>query len=397
MIQRMRRKVLVIDNDRVASDMIVKTLLPRGLDVSVAASPDRGFEKARELKPDLVFISLFLSDSNGLKISRHIHSEEELKDVPMIMLISYRGELDPKYTSAIGIVDVLVKPLKTEDIIAKTKKVLGEQSVTEGLAGDSGTFSEGETEVIPEEKGVIEVQGPISVSQQEDEPPHAAGLTGEHEQDEAKKEDRRAPEETGEFLKEEDEEEGPAPADKALNACEEGETPSAVTYGEEIFPAEEPRRFFSGRKIMALAAVLAVVLVLGTYSMKKIVSQTRKAAPANVVAEGGAKVTASPDVAVARPVVPAPGEVVPQSKAGAAPDGGYRFTVQVGAFGNEENAALLVDKMKKNGFDAFIEKDPSRPLYRVLVGRFGDPKQASRQARLLREEGLKPVVRTGQG
>src|SRR5512135_3093941 len=107
MTEKILRKVLVIDNDRVVSDMIVKTLLPRGLDVSVAASPDRGVEKDLEYKPDLIFISLFLPESNGFKISRRIHSDEELMKVPLMMLISYRGELDPKYTSSIGVVDVL--------------------------------------------------------------------------------------------------------------------------------------------------------------------------------------------------------------------------------------------------------------------------------------------------
>ncbi len=65
-----RGRVLVIDDDRVATDVIVKTLLDRGVDVSVVASPDRGIEKAAEDSPDLVFVSLFFPDSNGLKISK---------------------------------------------------------------------------------------------------------------------------------------------------------------------------------------------------------------------------------------------------------------------------------------------------------------------------------------
>jgi DNA-binding response OmpR family regulator len=398
-----RRKVLVIDNDRVASDMIVKTLLPRGLDVSVAASPDRGVEKAREYKPDLVFISLFFPDSNGLKISRRIHSEEGLKKVPLMMLISYRGELDPKYTSTIGIVDVLVKPLMPEDIIAKTKKVLGEQALTEKPAEEPGIFSEAGRDAVPlEEEGALRVEGHLSVSLPEEESPRVQALPQEHELDEAAKESNQALDETEEFLKEEADEEGQTPADKAATEFSEAGPPAApIASEEEVLPGEGPRRFFSGRKLIVFAAVFAaVVLGLGTYGLKKIVSRTQKAAPAKVAVAGREKKAAVPDAAVDRPAVPAAGrrsEGVLQKQAGTEAGVQYRFTVQVGAFGSEKNAVTLVEIMKKKGFDAFVEKDPSKPLYRVLIGRFGNPKQASQQAKMLREEGLKAVVRPGKG
>jgi CheY-like chemotaxis protein len=403
MTEKVQRKVLIIDNDRIASDMIVKTLLPRGLDVSVAANPDRGFEKALELKPDLVFISLFFSDYNGLKISRRIHSEEDLKKVPMIMLISYRGELDPRYTSSIGIVDVLVKPLKPEDIVAKTKKVLGEEAVTEEITGDDAISAKGEEKVIPAgEEGAVDIRTAVSVSLPEGGTLQPADLPQDHGRNEAKKESLQTLDGTEEFLRGESEEGRRRPEEIRLHPATKGEEQSALVdaYGDEILPSEEPRQFISGRKVLAFTAVLAVVLlVIGAYGLKKIVLRTQKVAPAKVAADGGEKKAAALGAA-ARHEVPAtnePTKVVPEGKAAAASGKEYGFTVQVGAFGSEKNAALLVEKMKEKGFDAFIEKDPLKPLYRVLVGRFGDQKRASQEAKLLREEGLRPVVRTGRG
>ncbi|MDA8105347.1 MAG: SPOR domain-containing protein [Nitrospiraceae bacterium] len=406
MTDKIRKKVLVIDNDRVASDMIVKTLLPRGLDVSVAASPGRGVEKAREYKPDLIFISLFLPESNGFKISRRIHSDEELMKVPLMMLISYRGELDPKYTSSIGVVDVLVKPLKSEDIISKIEKVLGKQTFTEEPAGGHGIFFEGEKkEAIPlEEEGVLDTEVPLPVSPPEEETLHAADQPQKHDLSESKKEEY-ARDETEEFLKGEAEEEGQALADKEATeqAGKESEAAFAAPFAseEELFAVEKPRKFTSGKKIIVLAAVFAVLAVgLGTYGLKKIESRSEKAAPVKAAVAGRKKKAAAPDVAAARPVIPVPearGEVTPQKEAVPATGEQYRFSVQIGAFGSEKHAGSLVEKMKGKGFDAFIEKDPTKPLYRVLVGRFGDPTQASRQAKMLRDEGLKAVVRPGKG
>jgi len=406
MIEKMQRRVLVIDNDRIASDMIVKTLLPRGLDVSVVASPDRGVEKALEYKPDLVFISLFLPESNGFKISRRIHSTEELMNVPLMMLISYRGELDPKYTSSIGVVDVLVKPLKPEDIISKIEKVLGKQAFTEGPAVEPGIFIQEEMkEAIPlEEEGVLKAEAPLPAFPPEEETLHAADQPQKHDLSEAKKEEH-ALDETEEFLKGEAEEEGQALADKAATeqAWEEGEAAFAAPFAseEDLLPVEEPRKFFSGKKIIIFAVVFAVLaLGLGTYGLKKIVSRAEKAALVKAAAAGRQKKAVAPNVVAARPAIPAPegpGEGAAQREAVPSVGEQYRFSVQIGAFGSEEHAVSLVEIMKGKGFDAFIEKDPAKPLYRVLVGRFGDPTQASRQAKMLREEGLKAVVRPGKG
>ncbi len=404
MTEKMQRKVLVIDNDRIASDMIVKTLLPRGLDVSVAASPDRGVEKALEYKPDLVFISLFLPESNGFKISRRIHSEEELMKVPLMMLISYRGELDPKYTSSIGVVDVLVKPLKAEDIIAKTEKVLGKEAVGE-VAGAAAPHEE-ETETTPAERAAPPQVEKLPVVPLPEEPRQAPDIPVD-ERTEAGEENRKGFGETEEFLKEEAaaEEEGQTLADKAAKeqAGKEGEAPFTVpsVLGEELLPMEKPQKLFSGKKIIVFAAVFAALaLGLGTYGLKKIVSRAEKAAPVKAAAAGRQKKEVAPDVAAARPAVPAPegrGEGAAQREVVPSAGEQYRFSVQVGAFGSEKNAVSLVEKMKGKGFDAFIENDPAKPIYRVLVGRFGNPTQASQQAMMLRREGLKAVVRTGKG
>lgn len=126
-----RQKVLVIDDDTAACALIAGVLSRLGLEVLTKPDPRAGIEAAEAIIPDLIFINLLLSDTNGLKVSKAIHAVKGLEKVPVIMLISHRGELDPKYTMTIGILDTLVKPLKEAEIIAKTKAILGDAAVTE--------------------------------------------------------------------------------------------------------------------------------------------------------------------------------------------------------------------------------------------------------------------------
>jgi len=125
------KRVLVIDDDAAACGLIEGALTRLGLEVLPSSEPRAGYETARAKIPDLIFINLLLSGTNGLKVSKAIHAVKGLEMIPVIMLISYQGELDPKYTATIGIIDTLVKPLKEAEIIAKTRAILGEDAVTE--------------------------------------------------------------------------------------------------------------------------------------------------------------------------------------------------------------------------------------------------------------------------
>ncbi len=125
------KKVLVIDDDAAACGLIEEVLGRIGLEVLTSPDPRAGLEAAKSNIPDLIFINLLLSDTNGLKVSKAIHAVKSLEKVPVIMLISHRGELDPKYTVTIGILDTLVKPLKEAEIIATTRAILGDAAITE--------------------------------------------------------------------------------------------------------------------------------------------------------------------------------------------------------------------------------------------------------------------------
>ncbi|MBI5103210.1 MAG: response regulator [Nitrospirae bacterium] len=121
----MRKKILIIAEEKTVAALFGRALEPRGFDVYVIGAPDKGIEKAIEIEPDLIFTDLIFHDSNGLKISKLLHSVEKLKHVPIVMLISHKNDLDPKYTSTLGVVDTIIKPLDEDTILSKTLAVLG--------------------------------------------------------------------------------------------------------------------------------------------------------------------------------------------------------------------------------------------------------------------------------
>lgn len=142
MVEKGRKKIFIVDDGRSSSLMIKNTLEPLGCEVLSVADPEECVGIATAFNPDLIFVSLELQGSNGLKVSNGIHLTDGLKDVPVVMMISYDGELDPKYTSTIGVVDVIVKPLKDTEIISLILGILGENSLSDDYGSSADEVSQ---------------------------------------------------------------------------------------------------------------------------------------------------------------------------------------------------------------------------------------------------------------
>ncbi len=135
---------------------------------------------------------------------------------------------------------------------------------------------------------------------------------------------------------------------------------------------------------------------LGLYvRLSKAYPETYEGVQAQAMAKGLSAVVgpATGDSAAASPARPE-SEADRGSKPPAAPDPdtagevGESWTVQVGAFGVEENATRLVRVLEAHGYrDVRIRTEPSgtSPLYRVWVGIFSSESDARTTARILRD------------
>jgi CheY-like chemotaxis protein len=396
-----KKKVLVIDNDRDACDLIRETLAPRGFDVFSYSDPDEALTRAGEIGPDLVFISILFPQSNGLKISRAVHAVEGLEKAPIVMLISYPDELDPKYTSTIGIVDVALKPLKTEDILSKTISILGEGSVygwiEEAGAGISGA----------EEPASLDEEW-LTFLEKEDVETAGTGSPEIGREETTAEEIRETAEETEDFLREEERNNEPAEGAETMRGFAEG--PKGGSMKKFIVIA-------SGVLVVIAGAALGAFLFFHGTQRKAaappakapakkeqtVAIQKKESFPPvsrDNVSSGTAPTKAESPAAARQAVDEKPGaENIAKGNAAKPADAKQAakdrkvYSVQVGAFQNGKNAVALSEKLKKKGYDSFVIKDNSSAVNRVLIGKFDAPGKAAVQAKLvLEKEGLKSII-----
>ena len=121
------KKILVIDDE---PDMITHlTALFEDNDYSVCSANDgeKGLEMVRSEKPDLITLDLVMPNKTGVKCLRIIKSDDELKNIPLIIisgLADFRIFLKKcrPVPEPDGFID---KPVNEEMLLKKVKEILG--------------------------------------------------------------------------------------------------------------------------------------------------------------------------------------------------------------------------------------------------------------------------------
>jgi len=122
-----RKKILVIDDDKI----IVKTLVmaleedEHGYDVISAAD---GFEAGLQLahfKPDLVVLDIMMPDINGYEVCKRIKSNNETRNIKVIVLSAYLDEENFAKMKSYGADVCFSKPLLLADLKGEVAKLLG--------------------------------------------------------------------------------------------------------------------------------------------------------------------------------------------------------------------------------------------------------------------------------
>ncbi len=121
-----KRTVVCIEDD---PDMIALIdLMLKRADVEVVGAIDgeQGLEAIRNSKPDLVLLDLMLPGIDGWEVYQQMKTEDELRDIPVIVLTARAQPVDKVIGLQIAKVDdYLTKPLGPQQLRRSVDRVLG--------------------------------------------------------------------------------------------------------------------------------------------------------------------------------------------------------------------------------------------------------------------------------
>src|SRR3954463_6651877 len=117
-LDRMRARVLVVDDDPALAEMLGIVLRSEGFQPSFVADGERALTAFRDARPDIVLLDLMLPGMSGIDVCRAIRAESGL---PIVMLTAKSDTVDVVLGLESGADDYVVKPFKPKELIARVR------------------------------------------------------------------------------------------------------------------------------------------------------------------------------------------------------------------------------------------------------------------------------------
>jgi CheY-like chemotaxis protein len=116
----MAKRILVIDDDPVVVKYLTTLFSDNGYETDTASNGVEGMEKLKSSRPDLITLDLEMPEEWGSRLYRKMSKDDELKDIPIIVISGMAGRHAVKSAAA-----YVAKPFDPDKLLGIVKRTIG--------------------------------------------------------------------------------------------------------------------------------------------------------------------------------------------------------------------------------------------------------------------------------
>lgn len=124
----MGRKVLVVDDEAHIVHVLSMKLANAGYEAIAAVDGEEALELCLAERPDLVITDYQMPCMTGLEFCRRLRSNNQTKDIPVLMLTARGFDIPPHEMAAAGIAGVMSKPFSPREVLSRVGGLLAGQT-----------------------------------------------------------------------------------------------------------------------------------------------------------------------------------------------------------------------------------------------------------------------------
>jgi DNA-binding response OmpR family regulator len=131
-----KSKILIIEDDVDLVAAMKKMLENKGYEVIFEYDPDKGYEKLKEEKPDMIILDVMFGskgESHGFKFANKIRTDSQFSGTPVLMLtainsqnsfFNFSPDTDDEYLPVDSFLD---KPVQFDELFQKVEQLLSQK------------------------------------------------------------------------------------------------------------------------------------------------------------------------------------------------------------------------------------------------------------------------------
>jgi|WetSurMetagenome_2_1015567.scaffolds.fasta_scaffold796059_1 DNA-binding response OmpR family regulator len=120
------KKIVLVEDDEIMARMYKKVFSFGGFEITVAPDGEKGFDKIKEILPDLAILDVMMPKMNGLEVLNKLKLDRVTKNIQVIMLTNLSIPEEIRLALESGAARYLIKcenePRKVFEIVEKILK-----------------------------------------------------------------------------------------------------------------------------------------------------------------------------------------------------------------------------------------------------------------------------------
>lgn len=105
----MPKKILIIEDETILSEMYKEKLVQAGYDTVCAQTSQEGYEMLQKQKPDLIILDILLPKENGIFFLKRLRKNPDLAGINVLAFSNYDDPETKKEARKLGVLDYLIK------------------------------------------------------------------------------------------------------------------------------------------------------------------------------------------------------------------------------------------------------------------------------------------------
>src|SRR5215469_10219718 len=119
-----RPKILVVDDEPEAVELVEFNLKQAGFDVLTAVDGAEALKKAHAALPSLIVLDLMLPEVDGLEVCKMLRRDPATARIPIVMVTAKAAEIDRILGLELGADEYITKPFSPRELVLRIKNIL---------------------------------------------------------------------------------------------------------------------------------------------------------------------------------------------------------------------------------------------------------------------------------
>jgi DNA-binding response OmpR family regulator len=124
-------KILVVDDEPKACDLLRLNLEPQGFSVISATNGDDAIRLAWSEKPDFIILDICMKGKDGWEVCRILRVDADMQRIPIIIVTAFSRPSDFEKAKSLGVKYYFSKPINPNSLIESIDAILQENIINQ--------------------------------------------------------------------------------------------------------------------------------------------------------------------------------------------------------------------------------------------------------------------------